>query len=42
MAVINMKVKKVVIFVVGLGIRMLLVMKVILKEMLLFVDKLLI
>lgn len=42
MVVFNLKVKKVVILVVGLGIRMLLVIKVILKEMLLLVDKLLI
>lgn len=42
MVVINTKVKKVVIFVAGLGIRMLSATKVISKEMLLFVDKLLI
>lgn len=42
MVVFNFKVRKVVILVVGLGIRMLLVIKVILKEMLLLVDKLLI
>lgn len=37
-----MKVKKVVILVVGLGIRFLLVIKVMVKEMLLIVDKLMI
>lgn len=42
MAAINTKVKKAVIFVAGLGTRMLLATKAILKEMLLLVDKLLI